>query len=192
MKPPDPNAWKELVENKDKIQEAILYLLTLRAPLTQYQIVKALWFADSSHLTEYGRPVTFDNYVAMQQGPVPSLAYDALKPDFAFDKVFGNGRPWRFSRHHRREDVRNIYKKREPRLEYLSETDKEALKAGLKRVESTSAEQLERIVHRHPAWRKAWNSKRVGAEWEPMELSLIIGEGGDELAKQLAYLTEDA
>lgn len=192
MKLPHPDEWKELVEDKDKIQEAILYLLTQFSPLSQFQIVKALWFADSAHLAEYGRPVTFDNYVAMQQGPVPSLAYNALKPDFPFQRVFGSPRPWRFVTSLLRQGVRKYYRLRSPRVEYLSDTDKDALKAGLARVMRTTHKELEAIVHSVPAWREAWAHRALGARSEPMKLSLIIGKGGDELAKELAYLSADA
>ena len=47
--------------------------------LTQYDIVKTLFLADRQHLNEFGRPITFDNYVAMTHGPVPSCSYDLLK-----------------------------------------------------------------------------------------------------------------
>src|SRR5436189_4235490 len=50
-------------------------------PITQYDIVKSLFLADRSSLNKYGRPITFDNYAAMKDGPVPSLAYNFLKED---------------------------------------------------------------------------------------------------------------
>ena len=47
--------------------------------VSQYDLVKSLFLADRSHLNEWGRPITYDNYTAMKHGPVPSLAYDLLK-----------------------------------------------------------------------------------------------------------------
>ena len=49
--------------------------------ITQYDIVKSLFLADKAHLNRYGRPITFDNYFAMKDGPVPNLAYNLLKRD---------------------------------------------------------------------------------------------------------------
>src|SRR5260370_34242127 len=66
-----------------KILAAIAYVIafgeTRKLGVTQYDILKTIFLADKAHLNKYGRPITFDNYVAMRAGPVPSLAYDLLK-----------------------------------------------------------------------------------------------------------------
>ena len=38
-----------------------------------------LLFADKKHLERYGRFITGDTYSAMENGPVPSFAYDVVK-----------------------------------------------------------------------------------------------------------------
>ena len=70
----------EFYPDKDRILAAALFLMNEYPGITQYQIVKSIFFADERHLNTYGRPVTFDNYVAMPRGPVPSLVLDLLKP----------------------------------------------------------------------------------------------------------------
>jgi hypothetical protein len=57
----------------NRILAAMLFLMNEHPGLTQCQIVKSIFLADEQHLNTYGRPVTFDNYVAMPRGPVPSL-----------------------------------------------------------------------------------------------------------------------
>jgi len=47
--------------------------------LTTLKIAKLLYFADKRHLLRYGRPITGDTYFGMENGPVPSMAYDVLK-----------------------------------------------------------------------------------------------------------------
>ncbi len=44
-----------------------------------HKLFKILYFAERAHLSEYGRPITGDNYVAMKDGPVPSNVYDVLR-----------------------------------------------------------------------------------------------------------------
>jgi hypothetical protein len=43
------------------------------------RIFKILYFADQKHLATYGRTISNDRYVAMKNGPVPSLLYDLVK-----------------------------------------------------------------------------------------------------------------
>ncbi|MFH1477845.1 MAG: Panacea domain-containing protein [Verrucomicrobiota bacterium] len=40
--------------------------------ISKYKALKLVFFADRFHLRKYGRPVTGDEYYAMQRGPVPS------------------------------------------------------------------------------------------------------------------------
>ncbi len=44
-----------------------------------HKLFKILYFADQKHLLKYGTPITGDNYIAMTNGPVPSMTYDILK-----------------------------------------------------------------------------------------------------------------
>lgn len=44
-----------------------------------HKLCKILYFADQRHLSEYGRSITGDTYIAMQFGPVPSCIDDILK-----------------------------------------------------------------------------------------------------------------
>ena len=72
-----------MIPNGPKVWEAILHVIReadrRNIRVTQFEILKTLFLADRAHLNRYGRPITFDEYVAMQDGPVPSLAYDVLK-----------------------------------------------------------------------------------------------------------------
>ena len=44
-----------------------------------HKLCKILYFADRQHLSQYGRSITGDVYIAMQFGPVPSCVDDILK-----------------------------------------------------------------------------------------------------------------
>lgn len=63
-----------------KTQQALLYIANnINEERNMYKVLKVIYFADIAHMFNYGRFITNDNYVALQHGPVPSLAYDMVK-----------------------------------------------------------------------------------------------------------------
>jgi uncharacterized phage-associated protein len=75
--------------NKEKAIASILYIASklknngIEPDL--HKIFKILYFAERKHLATYARPITGDNYIAMDNGPVPSSIYDILKYSQAKD-----------------------------------------------------------------------------------------------------------
>ncbi len=65
--------------NCDKAIQAILWLLHRNnKAMDKLQLVKLFFYADSSHLIKYGRPIAGGNYYAMEHGPVCSEVLDIL------------------------------------------------------------------------------------------------------------------
>lgn len=62
-----------------KALEAILFVAHRVGDPGFHRISKILYFADREHLSQYGRLICGDSYVAMKLGPVPSRTYDILK-----------------------------------------------------------------------------------------------------------------
>ncbi|MBO5182684.1 MAG: SocA family protein [Paraprevotella sp.] len=59
---------------------SLLYSLKMLGGTSDmHKLCKILYFADQQHLSEYGRSITGDTYIAMQFGPVPSCIDDILK-----------------------------------------------------------------------------------------------------------------
>ena len=150
----------------DKIIDVIAFLLH-EAPkhLTQYHIVKAIFLADRDHLNKYGRPITYDNYVAMEHGPVPSCAYDCLKNNAAFLVKLGRDSfPWKEVESDQIEQTSQNTKFFEPSGEpqvsdLMSESDEIALKDALKKVLASNFKNLRNLTHEDPAWQEAWDSR---------------------------------
>lgn len=64
----------------DRAINSMLYSLRkLGGKTDMHKLCKILYFADQRHLSEYGRSITGDTYIAMQFGPVPSCIDDILK-----------------------------------------------------------------------------------------------------------------
>lgn len=64
----------------EKTQAVLLYIVNkLGGRVNFHKIFKILYFADQKHLVKYGDLIIDDAYMAMENGPVPSLVYDGLK-----------------------------------------------------------------------------------------------------------------
>jgi uncharacterized phage-associated protein len=134
MQLPDRARKSGMVPNGPKVREAILHVIReadrRNIRITQFGILKTLFLADRAHLNKYGRPITFDEYVAMSDGPVPSLAYDVLKEALAAWKEAKITEPlWTVQR---TKGLKNYYRSavREASDEILSESDLEELSAA--------------------------------------------------------------
>ena len=141
--------------NIAKIRESVLFLLNSAAGgLDQYKIAKAIFLADVSHLNRYGRPITYDNYVAMKFGPVPSKTYELLSKSPETLEVEVKAQQHKI----------NLYEplRKHEELE-LSESDEFELLAALKIVETSSFRDLMKMTHDHAAWATAWADKKDDA-----------------------------
>ena len=66
--------------NREKAICSMLYICnTLGGEWDKYSLLKILYFAEQNHLSKYGRPITGDNIIAMDFGPVPSISYNEIK-----------------------------------------------------------------------------------------------------------------
>jgi uncharacterized phage-associated protein len=63
----------------DKLIHAIAFFFESGIQdLTKLKVAKLLYFADKTHLLEYGRPILGDVYFCMEFGPVPSFALNEM------------------------------------------------------------------------------------------------------------------
>ena len=130
-----------------KALEAIVFVSHQNHDL--FHIVKILYFADKFHLTDYGRLITGDRYVAMKDGPVPSGAFDIIKSvrgdgfaDFGLDPVEA----------FRVDEETEIKPLREARFEFLSESEVQALEKAIEVYSRMSFADLWDVVHEEEAY----------------------------------------
>jgi uncharacterized phage-associated protein len=177
-----------------RIVASIIFLIRQGADqkieLTQYDIVKSLFLADKSHLNKYGRPITFDNYVAMRHGPVPSVAYDLLKETPAAMRHYNlTTLPWQkvpaehigdgcYSYHHASGDDIN---------EFLSTSDQEALSGALATVNALTFGQIRELTHNDASYKEAWN--RSESQSNPMSIGLLFDTANFEAAEEIEFLS---
>lgn len=177
-----------------RIVESVLFLVNKaqerKQTLTQYEIVKAIFLADRAHLNNYGRPITFDNYVAMVHGPVPSTTYNILKEEASTVRRYGRKLPWK------RRPAPEISNKslafhspaRTHDSDVLSDSDVKALEEALTIVKALDFKQIRKITHEDAAYEAAWNDEG-GRQQYPMNYSLLFGIPNGERAEELSFLS---
>ena len=65
--------------NLQKALNALLYLAGKASNKDMMSLFKLLFFSEMEHLKVWGRSITGDRYIAMENGPVPSCLYDIVK-----------------------------------------------------------------------------------------------------------------
>lgn len=133
--------------NERKALEAIVYVLSKRATVNVYNLLKVIYAADKYHLNNEARPVTGDVYIKMPYGTVPSVIYDMTKleslplactglDEYPFEKVNGH----------------DLKAKRTPDLSFFSESDIEALEYGIKEYIDLAFKEVEQKNHSEKCW----------------------------------------
>lgn len=182
----------KLQPNKRRVLESILLVIVEAAkretPVTQYSILKTLFLADRAHLNRYGRPITFDNYMAMTDGPVASFAYNVLKGEVDFQKEFGTKHPpWKVRPAPEMSPKALAFHSpaREPSEDVLSETDAEQIANALTSVLSLSFKQLRMLTHQDQAYIDAWEAEGAKKAY-PMSFGMLFEVPNFDEAQNLA------
>jgi uncharacterized phage-associated protein len=112
--------------------------------------LKLLFFADRFHLRKYGRPITNDEYFAMNYGPVPSGGKDLVEgSDFRPDvekayagQYLNSVNRYEYSSVNEVDDI------------VFSRTDLEALFFAWKSFGSLDEFALADLTHQYPEWKR--------------------------------------
>ena len=162
----------------DKIIEVILYLARVKdIELDIYKVVKLVYLADVLHLNKYGRPITYDQMLAMEYGPVPSTTYGILKEDKRLRSVDYDDLPFDFIRRGNRVYIENP--KRELNMKLFSKSDLKALEETIDEHGKKTFRQLYDMTHEHEAYKRAWARKGDGKS-SPIRFEDLLDESGNK------------
>lgn len=172
------------------LKAALLYIIQKSEEKHRdvYGIVKTAFYAQQIHMSSSGSPLFNDEICALPFGPVPSCMYDILKmargdqKEMAYHLTDGLSEVsasigWRDERY---------FTKEEPDMDYLSESDVQALDEAIERVSKMSFNDIFSDTH-GKEWERVFNSKRSGKK--VMNPLRIAEEGGADQST-LAYLKE--
>lgn len=175
-----------LTPNKTKIAEAILYLISraeqLGKRVTQYDIVKSVFIADTSHIATYGRPITYDNYFAMKHGPVPSETYDMLKAEH---QELEGWPLWRRTPLNGSSTCVYDRPTRAANLAKLSISERHELDAAQDIVWSQGFQATKDLTHKNPAYLAAWKEDPALKAF-PMNYLLLV-EGDEDVLHEIEF-----
>lgn len=143
---------------------ALLYVAGRVDGLTMHKLAKILYFADKAHLERYGRFITGDQYVAMDNGPVPSMTYGMVKElgDAAPHALFPHALADTL-RVERRNGKHHIHALVEPDLDALSESDLLCLDESIARCAAFGFRELSDLSH-DAAWNATERNKLMRIE----------------------------
>jgi uncharacterized phage-associated protein len=148
-----------------------------------FHLMKVLYYAEKLHLERYQQSIYGDYFVKMEDGPVPSGAYDIVKcargEESKYDRRIKELHPenaFYFI------DNNTLIPVREPRLEYLSDSNIECLNDANTQYGQMEPYKLWRMVHNEIAYQGAVLNKPISNE-----RILLSLPNGVEVMK---YLTE--
>ena len=168
-----------------------LYILSkLGGEADYHKIFKILYFAEQKHLVKYGRPVTSDEYQAMQFGPVPSFIYDIFKAVERGSAPFFEAKEYqnyfKVSRYGNAPFVIALIK---PDLDQLSESEIEVLDSSISENKDLTFKQLVDKSH-DDAWGAA--SAQADIEMPYVEIARAAGADPDMLKYILLHIENDS
>lgn len=132
------------------ILESFYYLAKkLESPIDKLAAVKLLFFADRYHLRKYGRLISDDTYYALPHGPVASNSLDIINLVLTDNN---NGTEKNYIKKYDGtafSAVDNDYE-----LEYLSDSDVEALDFVIAEFGDMKTWDLRDLTHEYPEWKR--------------------------------------
>ena len=118
--------------------------------LNKLKALKLIFFADRYHVRKYGRPVTGDEYLAMQYGPVASSVKDIAEMSSFLDAKVAT-----YAKHFIKPVNKNFFRSvAAVDTDQLSQTDIEALDFAWNNFGAYGQFELAELTHAYPEWKR--------------------------------------
>lgn len=153
----------------------LLYILSkLGGKADFHKIFKILYFADQKHLSRYGSSISSDQYIAMANGPVPSMAYDIFK-SLRGDSLLCKCKS-QFSPYFDLEGEYSVRSKANAHMDYIAESERECIDESVKENKNLSFKNLTCKSH-DMAWGKADKNGQI----DTLKMAMAAGAHRDML-----------
>lgn len=166
--------------DKEKAINAVLYISERLKRSDFHKIFKILYFSDREHLIRYGRTITGDRYIAMNDGPVPSNIYDIFKSVRKDGFFKDNGT---FSNYFSVTDWDIIIPCKKADVNELSKSDLRFIDECIAKYGDMSWDEIREKSHDY-AWRSTSSNRPISFE------NIVLEAGGDH--EYIAYLAEQS
>lgn len=140
-----------------KLEAMIRYFATYTDPrlLGKVKLMKLFYFSDFAHVKSYASPITYDNYVHLEHGPVPSTIMNlvnsvendsdnALTDAFCVETREGSNQ--------KRIVVNRKFTEKD--IKYFTPSELQTLKIVCERFTDKTAKYIEEKSHQESAWSK--------------------------------------
>lgn len=166
--------------HKKAIEVILWFCASNKGKINQYNLLKALFFAEVEHLNRYGRPIVGDTYQAMKYGTVPSLVRDLIIQNSLLMKQYGIRKlPFHINKS-------NIIEgNRAPDLRFFSKSDIGCLEISFQKYGKMPFGKLCEENHKHKAWKETWEKHPNGA----IPFELLISD--EDLIEDLRETARD-
>jgi uncharacterized phage-associated protein len=156
--------------------------------INKMKALKLIFLADRYHLRKYGRLVSGDRYVAMKYGPVPSTVMDIAEADEYLDNKI---KDYVTTYIKSLDDGRKIESLKSVDENFLSDSDKEALKFAWDNFGHYKKWDLSDFTHLYPEWKKHEKSLRSGSKVENIVLEDFFEDPEDEAIDKCYELNDE-
>jgi uncharacterized phage-associated protein len=167
-------------DNIETTIDSILFILEkIGGEVDFHRIFKILYFAEKEHLVRFGKSFTGDTFIAMENGPVPSIAYDILKALKSEGLMYAYKE--RFSPYFSLTGPYTVKARKSCNIENIPESAIECIRHSIDQYGSKTFPELTRLSH-DEAYKKAELNN---------EMSFIdIARAGGANESMIAYILE--
>lgn len=177
-----------MIDLKDSIENTVhtvLYILKqLGGKADLHKVFKIMYFADQRHLLRFGSTISSDTYIAMANGPVPSITYDILKAlrgeGLLIDKK-ANFEP--YFKLEKRSIVSGIM---DPDLDCLSKSEIQVLNEAIYENKDLDFSSLTEKSHDF-----AWNQALSNGEMDLRNIAKAVG-ADDDMLRYIGFNIENS
>ena len=160
---------------------AMLYISNKLGKADLIRLFKILYFAERNHLAKWGDLIVNDTYIAMKNGPVPSIIYNMFKG--IRDDGFREKRYESFSNAFKIEDDGyNVIPLEFPNMDYLSKASVEAIDEAILENKDIDSYALSMKSHDY-AWNNADKNDKIDF--------IDIAKAGGASEDMIEYILEE-
>jgi hypothetical protein len=161
--------------NPEKSTQLAAYLLKKASgsSMSKYVLLKMIYLADREALRRWDLPITGDEPVSMELGPVPSRIYDLTKGGVRFAEIWGSAIAT--------SGKRVVFLKSDPGRDELSDSELKLLDGIWKQFGTFSFEEMKAYCHKLPEY-----DQNVGKGSRPIRfeaLLSLIGKNQEQIQK---------
>jgi len=124
--------------------------------LGKVKLMKLFYFADFMHIKQYGVPITYDRYVHLDHGPVPSIIMNSVNDtaDDQDDSELGDTISINIKPGQHIHRIKKLREFTENEKDYFSDSELDILEKVCKRFYDANAKQIELASHKEAAFSK--------------------------------------